>query len=71
MLRKRMIVYLVRKRLGLKRCERFRFVNQKSNAFYYFTSTQVMKADWSGTRESSVSLNWLLNDECTIVKVDN
>lgn len=69
-MRKRIIVFLIRKRLGLKRREQFRFINQKSNAVYYFTSTQVMKADRSGTRESSVSLNWLLSDECAIEKVN-
>lgn len=68
-MRRRMIIFLVRRRLGLKKKEHFRFINQKSNAIYYFTSTDIMKADWSGTRPSSVSLHWLLNDECVIEKI--
>lgn len=63
---KRVILYLVRKRLGLKKFEMFRFVNQKSDAIYYFTNTNVMKV-WRGTQEpSNVSLNWLIDDECKV-----
>ena len=66
---KKLIIFLVRKRLGLKKYERFQFVNQKSDAVYYFTKTNIMK-DWRGCVDpSSVSLNWLLNDECEIVKM--
>lgn len=62
----RLIIFLVRKRLGLKRYEYFRFTNQKSNARYYFTETNVMK-DWCGVIEpSSVSLNWLLDKKCKV-----
>ena len=70
-MRRRMIIFLVRRRLGLKKREKFRFTNQNSNAFYYFTSTDIMKADWSGTRPSSVSLHWLLDDKCAIEKIEN
>lgn len=68
-MRRRLIIFLVRTRLGLKKRENFRFINQKSNAVYYFTSTDIKKADFSGTRQSSVALNWLLNDECAIEKI--
>lgn len=65
---KRLIVFLVRKRLGLKKFEEFRFANQKTTAIYFFTSTEVMKVTRFGTEPSGVSLNWLLNDECKICK---
>lgn len=66
---KRLILYMVRNRLGLKDHEPFRFANQKSNAIYYFTKDGVMKA-WRGfTEKSGVSLNWLLDDECEIIKL--
>lgn len=66
---KRLIILLVRKRLGLKEREPFQFVNQRSNAVYYFTEDAVMKA-WRGDVEKSgVSLNWLLDDECEIKKL--
>jgi hypothetical protein len=65
---KRLIVFLVRTRLGLKEREPFQFVGQKSNAVYYFTEDAVMKA-WRGKIEKSgVSLNWLLDDDCKLKK---
>ena len=73
---KRLIIFLVRKKLGLKRCEHFRFVNQSSPYnTYYFTDNAVMKhfGRWKGSDDvkSNVSLNWLLDDECEIVKVED
>lgn len=63
---KKIILFLIRKRLGLKKFECFRFSNQKSNAFYYFTDSACMKY-WKGvTEKSHVSLNWLLDDDCKI-----
>ena len=72
---KRFIIFLVRKKLGLKKGEHFRFSNQL-NPYntYYFTDDAVMKhfGRWKGSDDvkSSVSLNWLLDDECEIVKVE-
>ena len=68
---KRVVIYLIRKRLGVKKYESFRFVGQKSNAVYYFTEKGVMK-NWRGEIEpSNVSLNWLLDDECKVTSVNN
>ena len=72
---KRFIIFLVRKKLGLKKGEHFRFANQL-NPYntYYFTDDAVMKhlGRWKGEdAKSSVSLNWLLDDECKIVKVED
>ena len=64
---KRLIIFLVRKRLGLKEYQYFRFTNQASDAKYYFTKTNVMKEHRGLHRPSNVSLNWLLNDECSII----
>lgn len=64
---KRLIIFLIRRRLGLKKYQRFRFANQKSNIdFYYFTETQIEKWNGFATEKSNVSLNWLLDDECEI-----
>ena len=73
---KRLIIFLVRKKLGLKKGEHFRFVNQSSpSTTYYFTDDAVMKhfGRWKGSDDvkSSVSLNWLLDDECKIVKMED
>ena len=63
---RRLIIFLIRKRLGLKKYEDFRFVNQKSDAVYYFSEIGVMKR-WRGqTMLSSVSVNWLLDKDCEI-----
>lgn len=65
---KKIVFWMVRKKLGLKEREPFQFVNQKSNAVYYFTRDALLKA-WRGSIEKSgVSLNWLLDDECEIKK---
>ena len=65
---KKIVMFLVRKKMGLKIREPFQFVNQKTNAVYYFTEDAIMKA-WRGVVEKSgVSLNWLLDDECVIKK---
>ena len=73
---KRLIVFLIRKRLGLKRNEHFRFANQASEKhYYYFTSDCLIKMRWSArwnkyiSDPSGCSLNWLLDDNCEIVKV--
>lgn len=60
----RLIVFLVRIRLGLKRNECFQFTNQNSKAIYYFTYTGIIKC-WRGLYvKSGISLNWLLDPEC-------
>ena len=64
---KRLIIFLVRRRLGLKKHERFQFINQRSNAWYYFSDTNLMKVDGNLITQSNVSLNWLLDDNCIIV----
>lgn len=65
---KRLIIFLIRRRLGVKEREPFQFVNQRSKAIYYFTEDGIIKA-WHGDIEKShVSLNWLLDDECKIRK---
>lgn len=64
---KRLIIFLIRRRLGLKKYQRFRFVNQKSNVdFFYFTETHIEKSNGFTTEKSNVSLNWLLDNECEI-----
>lgn len=67
---KRLIIFLIRKRLELRKHEAFRFANQKSDTdFYYFTDTilcKVVDSDFEMIIPSSVSLNWLLDDDCQI-----
>jgi hypothetical protein len=67
---KRLIIFLVRKRLKLKKYEIFKFKNQKTDNVYYFAATKVLKIENGVTMRSGVSLNWLLNDQCEIERVD-
>lgn len=66
---RKLVIFLVRKKLGLKNYERFRFANQKAFGTYYFVPDKLMKNDGVRVRKSSVSLNWLLDDKCEIVKL--
>lgn len=74
---KRLIIFLIRKRLGLKKFQKFRFAEQESKYNeYYFTADALMKVRMVNLKgrynptitPSHVSLNWLLDDECQIKK---
>ena len=65
------IVFLIRRRLRLKKYQRFRFKNQKTDNVYYFTEYRLIKIPEdkrivSRAEKSLVSLNWLLSDECEV-----
>ena len=66
---KALIIFLIRKRLHLRKGECFQFNNQKGNALYFFNRTAVMKITDTNCKPSNVSLNWLLNKHCRITKV--
>lgn len=63
---KRIIIFLIRKRLKVKKFQGFKFKNQMREAEYYFTSHGLMKIVNGQIEESYLPLNWLLNDECEI-----
>ena len=67
---RKLIIFLIRKKLQLKKYEKFRFDAQKSrHDYYFFTESMIMKCSNYITSPSSVSLNWLLNPNCKVVKV--
>lgn len=72
---KKFVIFIIRKRLGLKPFEGFRFVGQKSERDWYFFGKEcVWKVIFRrGIGEvivpSGVSLNWLLSEKCTIRKI--
>ena len=68
---KRLIIFLIRMRLGVGLYQKFRFVNQKTRDVYYFTEEKLMKITGIEKWEvsSSVSLNWLLDPRCEITTV--
>lgn len=66
---RKIVIFLIRKKLGLRTYEKFRFVNQKTDAVYYFTEGNIMKLWRNQTMLSGVSVNWLLDSDCEIERV--
>ena len=78
----RLILFLVRKKLHVRKYEYFQFINQKTNNIYYFTDKILVKLkpenkNYKGLAlmirnrvysmsDSNVSLNWLLSEDCEI-----
>lgn len=71
---KKLIIFLLRLKLGLKIGEQFQFANQHSeNDYYFFTDSALMKKHISKRGRdyitpSGVGLNWLLSEDCEIRK---
>lgn len=68
---RRLIVFLIRKRLKLNKYQRFIFNNQTDKSVcYYFSEKELIKRYPTGiTTPSSVSLNWILScsNDITII----
>lgn len=70
---RRLILFLIRRKLGLAKYEPFQYTNQKSDAVYFFGATGIWKV-WtdklgrSKLEKSHVSVNWILSDGCEIIK---
>lgn len=68
---KKLIIFLIRRKLGLRKYKGFQFTNQKNNCIYYFTGDALMRENPNGyVRECHASLNFLLSDDCEIRKVN-
>lgn len=70
---KRLILFLVRKRLGLANYETFQFVNQRSKSEYYWFNPDALRKYCSiagEVQDAHVGLNWLLNEKCEIRPFD-
>ena len=68
----KLIVFLIRRKLHLKKYERFKFANQKKKGVYYFDSDMLIKvigSDAVTEKVSSVSLNYLVSNEVEIIKI--
>lgn len=73
----KIVLFLVRRRLHIKKWQKFRFKNQRSKSdYYYFNNDKIVKVICNDKRinrplrlPSGVSLNWLLNNECKIIKI--
>lgn len=71
---KRLILFLIRRKLKLRKYEKFRFINQKSkDNYYYFNNYGLMKVEYRKKgvvirRPSNVKFNFLISDSCEIEK---
>ena len=64
---KRLIIFLIRRKLGVGLYQDFRFTNQKNKSeFYWFDTSSLKKVENNTIINSRVSLNWLLDDDCHI-----
>lgn len=63
-----LIIFLIRKHLGLKKYEEFKFVGQKSNDIYYFDNATLLKKNGDRLYISGVGINYIISDECAIEK---
>lgn len=68
-MKKKIVIFLIRKKLKVKVGQQFKFVNQKSDAVYWFTKYSILKKFNGSVELSGVSLNWLLNRRCKVVKI--
>ena len=70
----RLIMFLVRFKLGVRKFEIFRFSNQKTKNKYYFDTHTIyrsyLKDHTVHIEPSDVSINWLLNPCCEIERVE-
>ena len=57
---RRLIIFLIRRRLGVRRYRFFQFNNQLDDSWYYFTRTHLMKTTDDGTRPSNLSLMYVM-----------
>lgn len=71
----KLILLMVRLKLGLKKYEKFQFCNQKNKKnFYYISGSQIHRVEVKGKSnyvdgKSNVSLNWLIDNDCKIVRL--
>lgn len=68
---KRLIWFLIRRKLGVKKYQQFIFTNQLSeNTSYMISSDKIFKVQGNRLKHSDVSINWILSDECEIKVVE-
>lgn len=57
---KRLIIFLIRSRLGVRRYRFFQFDDKFNDSWYYFTRTHLMKSTYDGVRPSNLSLMYVM-----------
>lgn len=57
---RRLIIFLISRRLGVQRYHFFQFDDQLNDSWYYFTRTHLMKSTCVGDRPSNLSLMYVM-----------
>lgn len=57
---RRLIIFLIRRRLGVRYCQCFQFRDQLNDSWYYFTRYYLMEYNETGVRMSQLSLMYLM-----------
>ena len=69
---KKRILKLIMKKLGVKDQEHFQFADQREEFIeYFFTLEALMRfnSETNEIKESRITLNYLLSDDCKIIRV--
>lgn len=69
---KKRILKLIMKKLGVKDHEHFQFADQREEFIeYFFTNEAMMRfnPETNEIKEARITLNYLLSDDCKIVRV--
>lgn len=69
---KKRILKLIMKKLGVKDQEHFQFADQREEFIeYFFTLEALMRfnPETNEIKESRITLNYLLSDDCKIIRV--
>ena len=69
---KKRILKLIMKKLGVKDHEHFQFADQREEFIeYFFTLEALMRfnPETNEIKESRITLNYLLSDDCKIIRV--
>ena len=67
----KLILFLIRIKLGVKKNQDFKFKNQKHTSdYYYISDTAIYKVSKGKVNKSNVSVNWMLDQRCELVKMD-
>lgn len=58
---RRLVMFLIRRRLGVRLYRLFQFDDQLNDSWYYFTRTHLMKSSYhDGDRPSNLSLMYVM-----------
>jgi hypothetical protein len=57
---RRLVIFLIRRRLGVRRDQLFQFDDRLNDSWYYFTRTHLMRCAFDGICPSNLSLMYVM-----------